>query len=85
MNTNFKDMTLLEKITFMITCISAVPVMAACVKPDLFPVDITCPAIALVSVLEAVSYWKQKRKWAYLLIAAAVISATVFLLELFAL
>ena len=51
-------------------------------KPNLFPVDPTCPAIALFTVCEAVVYWRNKRKWAYLLIAAAVISLACFFWEL---
>ena len=51
------------------------------VKPDLIPVDLTYPVIAVVTVCEAVAYWKQNRKWAYLLIAGAVISMAFTLLE----
>ena len=65
------------------TCIIAVLVVIAMRKPDLFPFNITCPAIALVTAIEAAVYWKKNRKWAYLLIAGAVISLAFFLLELF--
>ena len=51
------------------------------VQPGLLPVDPTYPAIAVFTACEAVIYWKQKRKWAYLLIAAAVISLGCFILE----
>lgn len=83
MNTNWKDMTPIEKVVFIITCIAAVIVVVANLKPNLFPVNITCPAIAVVTACEAIVYWKQKRKWAYLLIAGAVISMLFFLLEFY--
>ena len=82
MNANWKDMTPLEKVIFIITCIGAVLVVVANTKPDLFPVNITYPAIAVVTVLDALVYWKKNRKWAYLLIAGAVISSAFFVLEL---
>ena len=40
------------------------------------------PAIAVFTACEAVVYWKQKRKWALLLIAGAVICMACFTLEL---
>jgi hypothetical protein len=52
------------------------------VQPDLLPIDPTYPAIAVFTVCEAVVCWKQKRTWAYLLIAGAVISIACFVLEL---
>ena len=82
MNMNWKNMTVTQKVVFIIICIAAVLVVAVNLKPDLFPVNITCPAIAVATAGEAVAYWKQKRKWAYLLIAGAVISMAVFILEL---
>ena len=82
MNMNWKDMTTVQKIVFVISCIGAVLVVAANLKPDLFPVNITYPAIAAVTVMDAVAYWKQNRKWAYLMIAGAVISMAFFVLEL---
>jgi hypothetical protein len=36
----------------------------------------------VVTLCEAVVYWKEKRKWAYLLIAAAVICIACVILEL---
>ena len=80
MNMNWKNMTVTQKVVFIITCIAAVLVVAVNLKPDLFPVNITCPAIAVVTAGEAVAYWKQNRKWAYLLIAGAVISIVCSLL-----
>jgi hypothetical protein len=44
--------------------------------------DMAYPAIAVFTVCEAVVYWKNKRTWAYLLIAGAVISMACFILEL---
>ena len=52
------------------------------VKPDLLPFDTTYPAVAVFTICEAVVYWKKKRTWAYLLIAAAVISLACSTLEL---
>ena len=82
MNTKWRDMTPLEKIGLIITCIFAVLVVVANRTPGLFPINITCPAIALVTVVEALVYWKKSRKWAYLLIVGAVISLACFVLEL---
>ena len=82
MSMNWKNMTLMQKVVFIITCIAAVLVVAVNLKPDLFPVNITYPAIAVLSAGEAFVYWKQKRNWAYLLIAGATISMAAFLLEL---
>jgi hypothetical protein len=78
----WKDMTLLQKIATIISCLAVVAWLIYHVKPDLFPVDITCPAVAVFTVCEAVVCWKERRKWAYLLIAAAVISTACFFLEL---
>ena len=82
MKLDWKNMPLMQKVIFIITCIAAVLVIIANMKPDLFPVNITYPAIAVVTVGEAIAYWKEKRKWAYLMIAGAVISMAFFLLEL---
>ena len=81
-NMNWKNMTPMQKVVFIITCIAAALVVAINLKPDLFPVNITYPAIAVVTVMDAVVYWKQNRKWAYLLIAGAVVSVAFFVLEL---
>ena len=43
----------------------------------------TSPAIAVITAFEALAYWKQNRKLAYLLIAGAVISLAFFMTELF--
>lgn len=79
---NWKNMPLSQKIAAIISGLAVVVWLINKVKPDLFPVDPTYPAIAVFTVCEAVVYWKKKRTWAYLLIAGAVISLASFLLEL---
>ena len=76
-------MSMAQKIAAVISGLAIVVWLIAQLKPEVFPVDITTPAIAVFTVCEAVSYWQSKRRWAYLFIAAAVISITCFLLELF--
>ena len=79
---NWKSMSVFQKI---VTIISAIPIVVWLiykVKPDIFPFDPTYPAIAVFTVCEAVAYWNTKRKWAYLLIAGAVISLIFCILEL---
>lgn len=78
---NWKNMSLYEKIATVISGIAVVVLLISKVKPDLIPVDLTYPVIAVVTVCEAVAYWKQNRKWAYLLIAGAVISMAFSILE----
>jgi glucose-6-phosphate-specific signal transduction histidine kinase len=79
---NWKNMPLSHKIATVIACLAVVVWLVQQVQPNLFPVDPTYPAIAVFTVCEAVVYWKDKRKWACLLIAGAVISLASFLLEL---
>lgn len=83
MNANWKDMTLLQKVALIISCIAALLVALALRNPDLFPINMTCPAIAAITTCEALAYWKQNRKLAYLLIAGAVVSLAFFMMELF--
>ncbi|MBR5231609.1 MAG: hypothetical protein IKW00_05110 [Clostridia bacterium] len=83
MNMNWKDMTLLQKIALIISCIAAFIAALALRDPNLFPINMTSPAIAVITVFEALAYWKQNRKLAYLLIAGAVISLAFFGAELF--
>ena len=78
----WKSMPLSHKIATIIAGLAVVVWLICKVKPNLLPVDPTYPAIVVVTVCEAVVYWKDKRKWAYLLIAAAVICLACFLLEL---
>ena len=83
MKPNWKDMTPLQKVALIISCIAALLVALALRDPNLFPVNMTCPAIAVITVFEALAYWKQNRKLAYLLIAGTVISLAFFMMELF--
>ena len=78
----WKSMPLSHKIATIIAGLVVVVWLICKVKPTLFPVDPTYPAIAVVTLCEAVVYWKTKRKWAYLLIAGAVISGACTILEL---
>ena len=78
----WKSMPLSHKIATIIAGLAVVVWLIHQVKPTLFPVDPTYPAIAVVTLCEAVVYWKTKRKWAYLLIAGAVISGACTILEL---
>ena len=79
---NWKKMPLSHKIATVISVLAFVVWIICQVKPDLFPVDLTYPAISVFTVCEAVTYWNSKRKWAILFIAAAVICAACFVLEL---
>ena len=79
---NWKNMPLSHKIATAISGLAVVVWLICQVKPTLFPFDPTYPAIAVFTVCEAVVYWKEKRKWACLLIAGAVISLACFVLEL---
>ena len=79
---NWKNMPISHKIATIISGLAVVVWLIYKVKADLFPVDPTCPAIAVFTVCEAVVYWKKKRAWSYLLIAGAVISLACFVLEL---
>ena len=79
---DWKNMPLSHKIATVISGLAIVVWMIYKVQPNLLPFDPTYPAIAVFTVCEAVVYWKDKRTWAYLLIAGAVISSACFLLEL---
>lgn len=79
---NWKSMSLIQKIATIISFLAVAVWLIYKVKSDLFPADPTCPAIAVFTACDAVVLWKENRKWAYLLIAAAVISFACFLLEL---
>ena len=69
-----------NKIATVVAGIAVVVWLIHHVQPDLLPVDPTYPAIAVFTVCEAVVCWKQNRKWAYLLIAGAVVSMACFIL-----
>ena len=79
---NWKNMPLSHKIATVIAGLAVVVWILAHVMPSLLPFDPTYPAIAVFTACEGVVYWKQNRKWAYLLIAGAVICLAFFLLEL---
>ena len=79
---NFKNMPLSHKIATIIAGLAVVLWLVPHVSPDLLPFDPTYPAIAVFTACEGVVYWKQKRSWALLLIAGAVICIACFLLEL---
>ena len=79
---NWKNMPLAHKIATVIAGLAIVVWLIAKVQPSLLPFDPTYPAIAVVTVCEAVTYWKTKRTWAWLLIAAAVICFACSVLEL---
>lgn len=82
MNMNWKSMPLSHKIATVIAGLAVVVWIIGNVQPNLFPVDPTYPAIAVSTFCEAVVYWNEKRKWAYLLIAASVICLASFALGL---
>ena len=79
---NWNNMPLSHKIATVIAGLAVALWLIPNVRPGLLPFDPTYPAIAVFTVCEAVVYWKDKRKWACLLIAAAVICLACFLLEL---
>ena len=76
----WKSMPLSHKIATIIAGLAVVVWLIHQVKPNLLPVDPTCPAVAVFTFCEAVVCWKENRKWACLLIAGAVISLACFLL-----
>lgn len=77
---NWKNMPLAHKIATVISWLAVAVWAISKVKSDLFPIDPTYPAIAVFTLCEAVVYWSTKRKWAYFLIAGAVISIVCSLL-----
>ena len=79
---NWKEMPLSHKIATVIAGLAVVVWLINKVKPNLFPIDPSYIAIAVVTICEAVVYWKKKRSWSYLLIAGAVISLASFFLSM---
>ena len=79
---DWKNMPPAHKVATVITCIAGLFAVISMMQPNLLPIDLFYPAIAVVTVCEAVVYWEKKRKWAYLLIAGAAISFACFILEL---
>ena len=78
---NWKNMPISHKIATIISVIAVLVWLIYKVKPDMFPINPTYPAIAVFTICEAVVYWKNKRIWSYILIAGAVISLTCYFLE----
>jgi 4-amino-4-deoxy-L-arabinose transferase-like glycosyltransferase len=79
---NWKNMSLSQKIATVIAGLAVVVWLIAKVQPKLLPFDPTYPAIAVVTICEAVAYWKTKRLWAWLLIGGSVIFIACCILEL---
>lgn len=82
MNQKWKDMTSMQKTGFIVVCLGAVLMLVSILKPELFPVSMITPAIAVTSVGEAMDYWQKQRKWAWIFVGAAAISLACFVLEL---
>ena len=79
---NWKNMPLSHKIATVVAGLAVAVWLIQHVNPNIFPVDPTYPAIAVFTLCEAVLCWNNRRKWAYLLIAAAVICFACIMLEL---
>ena len=75
-------MNLSQKIATFISIIVAVVWVILKMIPNLVPIDLSYPAIALFTLCEAVVCWNNKRKWSYLLIAGAAVSMACFILEM---
>lgn len=82
MNMKWKDMTSMQKSGFVILCIGAVLMVLGIAKPDLFPVNMTTPALVIMSVGETMDHWEKQRKWAWLFAGAGIICLACFVLEL---
>ena len=82
MNLKWKDLTSMQKAGFIVLCLGALLMVVSIMKPDLFPVNMTMPALTVMSVGEAMDYWQKSKKWAWLFIGAAVITTACFVLEL---
>lgn len=79
---NWKNMPISHKIATVIAGLAVAIWLIPMAMPNLLPFDPTYPAVAVFTLCEAVVYWKEKRTWACLLIAGAVISLACCLLEL---
>ena len=82
MNEKWKDMTSMQKAGFIIVCLGALLMLVGVVKPGLFPINMTTPAIVVMTVGEAMDYWQKSKKWAWLFIGAGAIAMVCFILEL---
>ena len=79
---NWKNISTSHKIATVIAGIAAMLAVINMVKPTLFPVDMTTPAISVFTICEALLCWNQNRKLSYLMIAASIFSLICFILEL---
>ena len=79
---NWKNMPLHHKIATTISALAVIVWVINKAKPDLFPLDLTYPAIAVFTLGEAIVCWTNKRTWSYLLIAGAAVSMVCFILEM---
>ena len=79
---NWKNMPLAHKIATVIAGLAVVVWLIVKVQPNLLPFDPTYPAIAVFTICEAVTYWKTRRVWAWVLIGGAVISTACCIWEL---
>ena len=77
----WKNMSPIHKLAAVVAALAAVAWLIFEIKPNLLGVDAAPLAIALFTVCEAVIYWREKRKWAILLLVAAVICAASFAAE----
>ena len=75
-------MNLSQKIATFISILAVVAWMIPIVSPNLLPIDLTYPAVAVFTLCEAVICWNNRRKWSYILIAGALISIACFILEM---
>ena len=78
---NWKTMSIGHKIATVVAALAVVAWVIFQIKPNLLPIDVSPLAIAVFTLSEGVICWKEKRKWAILLIVAAVICAASFALE----
>lgn len=75
-------MSLSQKIATFIAIIAAIVCVIPIFIPDLISIDLSCPAIAVFTICEAVVCWNNNRKWSYLLIVGALISMAFFIYEM---
>lgn len=71
-----------QKIATLIAIIAAIVCMIPIFIPYPISIDLTCPAIAVFTICEAVVCWDNHRKWSFLLIIGAIISMAFFVLEM---
>lgn len=77
----WKTMSIGHKIATVVAALAVVVWVIFQIKPNLLPIDVSPLAIAVFTLSEAVICWMERRKWAILLIIAAVICAASFALE----